>query len=318
MKSILCMTTLVATAALWNRAASGQVLIPNPQATNSGFFGWSVSTAGDKIVVGAVNNVVSGKGAGTAYVLDGATGSVLRTIPNPQPSEGDQFGSSIATAGGNVVIGSPAHQPPNNADGSAYLFDVSTRALLQSFLDPKPRVGTGNYFGRSVALEGSTALIGSPRTDNGSAVYQFDITSGALLRTYTQPAPASDTEFGNVIAAANGRLAVGSRGGDLTAAVHLFDTNSGQLIRTIPNPNPAVDDYFGSSLALTDRWLVVGAIQPLTASGVAYLFDVSTGGLLRTLSNPSAQQRSEFGYSVFALGDYIIVGAENQDRGAPR
>lgn len=301
---------------LWNCAATAQIVVPNPQATDSGFFGGSIASTADKVIVGAVNNVVSGEPAGAAYVLDSTTGSVLRTIGNPQPAAGDQFGSSMAALGGNVLIGAPAHQPPNNAAGSAYLFDISTGALQRTFLDPKPLVGTGNYFGQSVALVGSTALVGSPRTDNNSAVYQFDIASGNLVRTYTQPGPTFDTEFGRAIAASSGRILVDSRGGDPTAAVYLFDTTTGGLLRTITNPHAASDDFFGNSLALTDRWLVVGANQSTTGSGVVYLFDVNTGGLLRTLNCPTPQINAQFGFSVFALGDYLLVGANNQDIGS--
>lgn len=290
--------------AITSCVANAQTPIPNPQATNSGQFGTSISASANTIIVGAPSNKVDGKVAGVAYVFNDATGGLLLTIPNPFPVEGNTFGSSVSALGGHVLIGDPAHQPPNNATGSAYLFDIASGSRLQTFLDPKPISG-GNYFGRATALDGNSALV----ADGVGNVYQFDINSGNLLQTYTQPASYSDIEFGRAIAASNGRLVVGSRGGDAVAAVHLFDTNTGAFLRSITNPNPAASAWFGNALAITDRWLIVGS----HGGGSVHLFDVNTGDLLQTLTNPNPQSSSAFGVSVFALGDYILVGAEGQD-----
>jgi hypothetical protein len=84
--------------------------IQNPSPSGYDHFGWSVaSTSSGDIVVGAWNDQVAGSNAGAVYVFDGADGSLMHTIANPQPSASDRFGYALATGDdGSVVVGAPA------------------------------------------------------------------------------------------------------------------------------------------------------------------------------------------------------------------
>jgi len=157
----------------------------------------------------------------------------------------------------------------------------------------------------------------------GSA-YLFDGTTGALLLTIPNPAPADGDRFGNSLAAVGGNILVGApwdNPGGVTHAgsAYLFDGATGALLLTIPNPTPAAGDYFGARVAAVGGNILVGAIgdQPggVAYAGSAYLFDGTTGALLQTIPNPTPADGDSFGTSVAAVGGNILVGAWRDDQG---
>src|SRR5262245_36241613 len=71
--------------------------IPTPNPESGDAFGVSVAALGTNILVGAPKDDAGAVDqAGTVYLLDGSTGALLRTIPNPNPEFGDSFGGSVA------------------------------------------------------------------------------------------------------------------------------------------------------------------------------------------------------------------------------
>src|SRR6185295_3894508 len=73
---------------------------PNPTPLPNEAFGVAVAVAGSVIVTGAPQD----PSAGEAYLIDAASGVVLRTIPRP-PLTG-RFGGTVAAYGTRAVIGS--------------------------------------------------------------------------------------------------------------------------------------------------------------------------------------------------------------------
>jgi len=110
---------------------------PSPAAGD--LFGAAVALAGARVVIGAPSAAGGATEAGAVYVFDRASGNLLVTIQNPTPDPGDQFGSAVAIAGENVLVGAQLDDTGALDTGAAYLFDGGTGALLQTF--PKPRAG---------------------------------------------------------------------------------------------------------------------------------------------------------------------------------
>ena len=50
--------------------------------------------------------------------------------------------------------------------GVAYLFDATTGALLQTFLNPTPEAN--DFFGISVSISGNNVLVGASIDDTGA------------------------------------------------------------------------------------------------------------------------------------------------------
>lgn len=68
--------------------------------------------------------------------------SISHTFNDPTPTGADYFGGSLSVSGENVLIGSAGDDTNGIEAGQAHLFSATTGALLQTFNDPMPMVGT--------------------------------------------------------------------------------------------------------------------------------------------------------------------------------
>lgn len=272
------------------------------------------------------------RGLSSGAILD-----LQRSIPNPTPAN-DLFGQSISLSGGRVLVGAQLNDTGGTDTGRAYLFNAATGALLQTFANPNPAglpSGQSDGFGVSASLSGNLALIGAQGDETGTTLnnsgtaYLFDATTGALLRTFTNPSPGINDNFGLAVAVSGNRALISapgdangspSRGG--SGAAYLFDTTTGTLLRTFLNPTPAVSDNFGFSVALSGNRAIISTINEDTAAlnaGAAYVFDTNTGALLYTLLNPTPElnnafgNNDNFGYSVGLSSTKALVGAPNEN-----
>jgi hypothetical protein len=125
------------------------------------------------------------------------------TFTNPAPAVGDAFGYRVAALDSRrMLIGAVNDSAGATNSGSAYLFN-DQGTLLATIPNPTP--ATNDNFSRSLATVGSNGLlIGCPGDDTGTtnagSVYLFN-TNGALLVTFTNPAPAAGDQFGSSVAA---------------------------------------------------------------------------------------------------------------------
>lgn len=297
----------------------------NPTPADGDNFGYSVAAVGTNVLVGAPFDDAGATDAGAAYLFDGASGTLLRTFSNPTPAIGDWFGVSVAALGSNVLVGARQDDTGATDAGAAYLFDGATGALLRTFLNPTP--AASDLFGYPVAAVGGNVIIGAIQDDtagtDAGAAYLFDGSSGALLRTFTNPTPAPNDWFGYRVAALGSNVLVAapldSAGASNAGVVHLFDASSGALLRTFQKPAPAASDRFGWSVAALGGNVLVGV--PLdnagaTDAGAAYLFNGASGALLRTFFNPAPAVADNFGWSVAAVGSNVLVGGVFDDSGA--
>ncbi|MEP0546713.1 MAG: Ig-like domain-containing protein [Rhodothermales bacterium] len=146
--------------------ATGEVLrtlqSPNPE-QNPTFFGFPVAGIADvsgdgleDILVGAFFEDGGAMSAGRAYVFDGATGDVLRTLTSPNPEESGGFGiglASVPDADGDgqedILVGAWNETGLSARGGRAHLFSGATGLLLRTLESPVDE--TGGVFGRTVA-----------------------------------------------------------------------------------------------------------------------------------------------------------------------
>ena len=259
--------------------------------------------------------------AGWTVALDRTdTAEPLLTIPNPTPAD-DWFGC-VAAMGNNVLIGASRDDTGAEEAGAAYLFDGTSGALLNTFLNPTPEAA--DHFGYSVAALGNNVLVSVTRDDtagtDAGAVYLFDSTTGDLLQTFVNPTPAAIDGFGVCIAAVGNNVIVGAHKDDAGAtdsgAAYVFDGTTGQLLLTLLNPTPAAGDRFGWPVAAVGGNVLVGANYDDTGAadaGAAYLFDGTTGALLRTFVNPTPEDSDHFGSSLAAVGNNVLVSAPGDD-----
>src|SRR5207245_1737589 len=109
------------------------------------YFGWSVAGVGGNVLIGSIGTTVNGRVNAGAVNLFDTSGNLLKTIHEPTPAVGDEFGYSVAGVGSYVLIGSPSSAVGATVNaGAAYLFDPNGN-LLKTITEPT--VITGDGFG---------------------------------------------------------------------------------------------------------------------------------------------------------------------------
>src|SRR5215470_7260332 len=259
-----------------------QRTIGNPDPTSRLNFGWSLAVRGTDLVVGAPGSFPTIVSSGAVYVVDAASGATLSTFVPPVPPSG--FGFAVAVAGPNLVVGAPYDSTLANEAGAAYLIDGTNGAIVHAFANPTP--DALDHFGWSVGVAGNTVLVGAYSDDTAAvdagAVYQFDATTGVLLRTFTEPVPAFDRGFGYAVTGLGADVVAGNYRGN---RAYLFDASSGALRFTFTSPlvtDPEFSKYgFGSTLAAVGDRLLAGHPYDETGPhlGAAYLFDPCGNGV---------------------------------------
>jgi hypothetical protein len=76
----------------------------NPTPASYDYFGFAIAAVSDDtVVIGAPNDSLGVTDAGAAYLF-ATNGTLLTTFANPDPVLGADFGSAVATVGGNRVL----------------------------------------------------------------------------------------------------------------------------------------------------------------------------------------------------------------------
>jgi len=151
-------------------------------------FGESVSISGSTALVGAHYDDDNGSNSGSAYVFEN-TGSGWTQVAKLLPDDGaeyDYFGESVSMNGGTAIVGAWGDDDYGSKSGSAYIFEDAGSGWTQ-VAKLLPDDGAENdYFGLSVSISGSTAVVGAyGADDSGSAsgsVYVYQDTGS----TWTQ------------------------------------------------------------------------------------------------------------------------------------
>ena len=318
---------------------------PNAYSTSANDnFGYSVAASGNYVIVGAfLEDDAGGTSSGKAYIYNVTTGALVHTLTNPTSygtSAGDRFGNSVAISDNYAIVGayrernSGSYNPALAGFGKAYIYNVTTGALLHTLDNPTPG-SYEDYFGQSVAISGNYAIVGAHYESDvyieAGKAYIFNVTTGALLFTLRNPNPYGTQYadyFGYSVAMSGNYAIVGAyqeddAGGTDSGKAYIYNVTTGVRVHTLNNPTSygtSAGDQFGNSVAISGNYAVVGAYLEDDASGTnsgkAYIYNVTTGVLVHTLTNPNAYSTSAgdlFGYSVAMSGDFAIVGAYGED-----
>ena len=236
--------------------------------------------------------------AGAVVVFERGSGdswSETARLTQPAPAEGAKFGSTIATDGTVLAVGTEAYDGalyPNT--GAVYVFRKGADGQwdLEQMLTGSAeaeRFGHGDSWGNRVAVQGDLIAVGAPDASVGGAVG----VGGVYLFRHNPSTGTWDEE------------------GVLSAA----DANE--------------EDGFGFSVALEDGVVIVGAPfrdDAGTSSGAAYVFRHIGGEWVeygRADDPGSAVDGARLGASVAIDGDGIVAGAprtfvNDPDQGAAR
>jgi hypothetical protein len=283
-------------------------------------FGSSVAIFGTTAIVGAQRDDDNGTNSGSAYLFDTTTGTQSAKLTASDGAASDNFGRSVDISGTTAIVGALFDDDNGTDSGSAYLFDTTT-GTQSAKLTASDGAASDN-FGRSVAVSGTTAIVGAQKDDDngidsGSA-YLFDTTSGAQIAKLTASDAAESAEFGISVAISGTTAIVGAYRDDEisvdSGAAYLFDTTTGNQIFKLTASDGAAFDEFGISVAISGTTAIVGRLNQLNdSSGSAYLFDTTTGAQLAKLTASDAAAGDWFGHSVAIFDDIIMVTASHDE-----
>ncbi len=229
-----------------------------------GSFGGVMAISGDRVVVGSRFANVVGNNSGIAYVFefDGEQWvEGARLLPS-DIEDVQEFGTSVAIDRDILVVGAPGDGPGHTGAVYVFRFDgtewVEEAKILS--LDPD----NDDWFGRSVAVENDTVMVGVAAAESGSgAVYVFEFDGSAWIQEIKLLGTGgAQARFGTSVVLSNGLAAIGAQLENQDAgAVFLYQEEKGtwqeQAILTASDAN--VSDGFGSTISISGDLLVVGA-----------------------------------------------------------
>ncbi|MCU0776062.1 MAG: choice-of-anchor D domain-containing protein, partial [Akkermansiaceae bacterium] len=240
-------------------------------------FGRSVCLHGDTALVGAYyDSTAAGSAAGSAYVFtrSGISWSQQAKLNPTDAAAGDWFGYSIALSGDTALVGAYFADTASGSNaGSAYVFVRSGTTWSEQ---AKLTAGDGaadDYFGRSVALSGDTALVGAYYDDtaggaDAGSAYIF-VRSGISWSEQTKLTAAdgaANDYFGSSVALSANTALVGSYYDDTASGanagssyVYLRTGNDWTQEAKLTAADGAFNDYFGNSVALSGDTALIGA-----------------------------------------------------------
>jgi hypothetical protein len=272
-------------------------------------FGKAVSLSGDTILVASNEGV---------YVFERSGRSWLRgsTLRSEDPEEG--FGESLSVSGDWALIGAPWSQ---DRSGAAYLYFHDQDSWVRGATLRASDASKENYFGHSVSISGSRALVGAHRNEqhgHGSgAAYLFSRGTDHAL-TWSQeaklsPQAAREDQFFGFAVALSGRTALI---GDLEGAGTIFtlDGSGWSEEATLVTDNEGKRDGFVASVAVSDERAMLGTSWGNTTTGTAHVFALAGDSwILEDSYQPDTLAGYKFGYSVALSGQTALVGAPAAD-----
>ncbi len=216
---------------VFSGAGTGSTSLPlykidNPLPQASARFGSRIGNAGDvngdtvdDIIIGASNNDVgTNVDQGQAFIFDGVTGTIIRTLNQPAADAITKGNFGLAVQGPGDVTGDGVTDQLVDAtnftgglasQGRMYLFNGATGALIRTIDDPTPQASA--FFGfQDVAPQSPGDLNADGRveiyangflqdagglTDSGEA-WVFDGLTGNLRSTLIDPTPEAGGQFG--------------------------------------------------------------------------------------------------------------------------
>ncbi|KAF5087824.1 FG-GAP repeat protein [anaerobic digester metagenome] len=246
------------------------------------------------------------------------------------PTNAAEFGRSVAMDGDLVAVGAGGADagPVSNA-GAVYLFKRQGQGYIPEAKLVAPDATDGAEFGRAVAIQGNTVIVGARFAQVGDlskagAVYVFKKYQGSwhFEDKIVSPEPADEDNFGRALAVQGNLLVVTARKENLNAAdvgaAYVFTCRGGEWTNTakITAGDPTPGAYFGQSVAVRGGLIVVGArnADP-DGAGAIYLFRESSEGWeeIAKVAPPDGKADDNFGFTVAMAGDTIAVGARRAD-----
>ncbi|TWT55028.1 hypothetical protein Pla22_26820 [Rubripirellula amarantea] len=287
---------------------------------NRDLFGRSVDIDRDTIVVGASTADPLGASSGAANVYNRDEGGQdnwgqIKKLTGSTQGAGDRFGQSVAIDNATIVVGAFRNDDQGIDSGAVYVFKRN-RFGAENWGELKvitaSDASAGDRFGASVAVDGTTVVVGSPQDDTGGvnqlgSVYVLSQNEGGsnnwgqVAKLLATDGNAGD-RLGLSVAFDGSRIVAGSPladgGGDASGRGYLFELTNGSWTQTrvLGSSEVTTADQYGIAVAVDGDVAVIGSWldnRPSNNSGGAYAFDLQTDTATVTVTvtvNPGSSE----------------------------
>jgi len=296
--------------------------IRSPQPESYRLFGTAISLWDDRIAISEPGSPDPGHNhTGRVYIMD-LTGTLITTLQPPQPDPGSNFGISMATGDGVIVVGESNAETDGKANaGAAHIYDAEGTHIT-TLRSPDPYETAS--FGVSLDAHGDLIVVGEPGPygKDGNVTGKANVfdSTGKLLLTLEQPQRRLGN-YGLDVAISATAIIVGEPhavvGHDAgKGKAHIYDLD-GVLKASIDSPSPGRDiTNFGWAVDVGEDIAVVGEVLgdagTKTMAGIAYIYSLD-GRLIQGIQSPTPCAIGAFGNDVTICGTFIAV---SEPRGA--
>ncbi len=321
-------------------------------------FGWSVDIDGDFAVVGAYADDfgAANPNMGSAYIFQkvGTEWVQIQKIFSSDQDDYDRFGWSVAIDGNYIIVGAYAEDhnlldsDPLASAGAAYIFERNEDGVweqVQKIIASDRAVD--DEFGWSVAIHGTTAVVGAHIDDKDAAgagymyhagsAYIFD-RAGDGTWSQTQKIVASDRSpgfeyapdhedwndrFGESVAIWNDYIAVG---GPFASKAYAFERSGGVWTQVSMLTYPGISWLDRAApVSIDSNVIALGAqtedldefgLESILNSGGGAVFTRGIAGgwsYLQKLSPDDRDAGDHFGWSISIDLPYIAVGTHSDN-----
>ena len=187
-------------------------------------FAASVAVDGDTLIVGASQDDAAGNSSGAAYAFefDGVVWKEQQKLVGGDSTNSDFFGISVAVDDNILLVGATGDDDQGSSSGSAYVFVRSNGLWKENQKIVPSDVDTADTFGTSVAVDGSTLLMGSwrsdsPENDSGAAyIYRRGVGGWVEEEKFVLESPIGGEFYGVSVSIADDKIVIGGANADTT------------------------------------------------------------------------------------------------------
>ena len=294
--------------------------------------GDSVATDGEWLVAGGYGIGEGGVygGTGGAYVFrwNGFDWVEFQKILASDGEVDDRMGVSVALRGEWMMIGAVGRSSGTATEaGAVYVFRWDGSQWIETQILTAEDLQRLAHFGRSVAMDGSRAVIGAhwARTDYvpAGAAYVFELDGGSWVqKARIVPSDGeNDDYFGSAVALEGSHVLVGAQGDDHGAktnagSAYYFEESGGVWTETekLVAPDGEAGDAFGQSVAVASGRAAIGAPHKADGgtehAGAVYCYTLTGAGwsLIATQRHETVAAVN-YGYSLAMRDNHLAVSA---------
>lgn len=292
--------------------------------------GWRVNISGDTIAVSDDNN-------GGVHVFEKPVGGWKDSVETARiempPMQGwPDFGWDSAISGNRILIGARYDNSAGFQAGSAFVYEKQgthwgENDVYTQFINGNHR---GDLFGRTLAMDGNTAVVGTPQCDE-AMVYVYENDRWNYAGTLTPGPLKYPAQFGQSVGISGDTIVVGAP----YAPMENGSSQDSGMAYVFVKPAPGwtsmkptaqlycstmdISQEFAGAVAISGDTIVIGS--PLNNgvgmySGNVYVYEKpETGwasmGETATLQPEGLSESFRYGYSVSIDGNIIAAGCGN-------